>query len=533
MAVDYLAELTSQGNAFSLAHSIGEKALVYTFTLSPPTSLLVPGTDREPSKFGLSVNDIVIEPVTTMLREMDVDLPLIGKWVRVLTPDMVLPLKEDPIGGMPVADQLQLLGGAATGPGLTTTLTTHLPPESLMKSDPKPPKGVADKPPAGMGDEPGVPAVLGRVTGKVKETVKELKEVLKALGPFDVTVNVTIRVVDEDNPSSDSITKQVQMSVDGGSTWTALPSGATQLPAQPYKFSLRLPAQFSELRATTPEVVRLGVYVSVDLSVTPPGIAPVTATVNLPAVPLVLPTIPIPTIVVICEHELFFGRKLVVVPSDSLIGQAVSSGGRPVGSALTLTNDTIEALKSALAAGSGALALDGFLDGAAAGAAGMSLATVAQTIPNQTAAAVLMSLADSPGQTIIVASSQLGTLDAPNLTFDSGWWGKVTANHMASSLIVVGRPGTTVSFGQQGPWPWREQLTSLTITLGASELACVVPSLVAPNATINIPASDPRSKMWISFGGTVTSFSPKQSDNQISSIGITRSSAGLGLMPAT
>jgi hypothetical protein len=53
--------------------------------------------------------------------------------------------------------------------------------------------------------------------------------------------------------------------------------------------------------------------------------------------------------------------------------------------------------------------------------------------------------------------------------------------------------------------------------------------LIPPEATVNIAASNPASKMTIVFGGTVTSFSPKLYEDQISSIGITRPPAGLML----
>ncbi|MGQ0814150.1 MAG: hypothetical protein ACT4O1_06755 [Gemmatimonadota bacterium] len=524
MPVDYLAELTAQGKSFTLAHAAGTNPLVHSFTLTPPAGLISPSRDSQPPTLKLSVTDTVVESTVTGTRDLEIDLPIIGKWVRVPTPDLPAdPITENPIGGMPAAERLQQLSGTVTGL-LSTTLTTDMPPATLMQSD------------LSQGQTAGVPALLGRIKGVVNETIKELKEVLKTLDPIAVTAALRIRVVDDQSPSSTTTTSLVQVQFGSGTLGAltaAPPAGTALVNANPFTFSLRIPPLFSELRAAEPEVVKLSVYVSLDLSVTPPpaGSAPVTTTIDFPPIPLVLPTIPIPTIVVLCENELFFGRKLVVVPSDSLIGQALSAGGRPVGDALTLTNQMLTALSSVIGGLAGAASFAGFLTSAGGGAAGMTSTSIAATMPAATAAAVLMSIAQSPGQTIIVASSQLSTLDAPNLVFDPGGWfgiGRFTANAMASSLIVIGRPGTTVSFGQFGGWPIAAQLTPLTITLGPG-VGCAISSLVPPGATINIQPTDPASKMTIVFGGTVTSFSPKQNQDQISSVAIARPPAGLML----
>lgn len=518
MAVDYLAELAKAAGAFSLSRAAGSTPLEHVFTLIPPAELLRPGAQGEPPSLQLTVSDMKVQPVVTGTRQLDIDLPIIGKWVRVPTPDMPAdPLLEDPIGGMPSAERLQQLTGTVTGP-LSTTLTTDMPPASLMTSDP------------GQGQVPGVPAILGRIKGTVNQTISEMKEVLTTLEATAVTASVRIRVVDDQQPSSSATTSLVQVRLPGSSTFTALPTAGVALAdGRPFSLTLRLPPLYTELRASAPEVVRLTVFLSIDVSVTPPGAQAVSTSFDFPPVPLVLPTIPVPTIAVLCEDTLFFGRKLVVVPSESLIGQALSAGGRPVGDALALTRQALTDLAAGLTS---ATAFAGFLASAGAGAAGMTSTAIAATNPAATAAAVLMSIAQSPGQTILVASSQLSTLDAPNLVFNPGGWfgiGRFTANHMASSVIVIGRPGTTISFGQQGGL-FKEQLTPFTITTGPT-LGCVISSLVPPDATINVPPSNPASRMTIVFGGTVTSFSPKQNQDQISSVAITKPANAL--LPVT
>jgi hypothetical protein len=518
MAVDYLAELTGQGHSFTFGHAAGANPLVYSFTLTPPVALVKPQRVGPP-KLELSVVDTVAQLVQTGASDFDIDLPIVGKWVRLIAPDLPAdPVNENPIGGMPAAERLQKLSGLTTG--LSTTLTTDMPPTSLMTSD------------AGDEQVPGVPALLGRIKGTVNQVIKELKDVKTLLPSIPVTAALRIRIVDDQDPSSTTTTSLVEASFAAGA-FAAIPASTALANANPFTFELRIPPLFSEFRVAAPEVVKLSVYVSLDLSVTPPpaGSPPVSTTIDFPPIPLVLPTIPIPTIVVLCENELFFGRKLVVVPSDSLIGQALSAGGRPVGDALTNANQLLGALAAVTGGLAGTVSFAGFLASAGTGAAGMANTAVAAGMPAATAAAVLMSMANSPGQTIIVASSQLSTLDAPNLVFDPGGYfgiGRFTANDMASSLIVVGRPGTTVSFGQQAGWPFKQEISPLTITLGPG-VVCAISSLVPPGATVGIQATDPASKMTVAFGGTVTAFSPKNNQDQITSVGIARPPAGFTL----
>jgi hypothetical protein len=156
---------------------------------------------------------------------------------------------------------------------------------------------------------------------------------------------------------------------------------------------------------------------------------------------------------------------------------------------------------------------------------------LAASMPVQTAAAVLTTLAEAPGQTMIVASSQLTNLD--NYVFDPGGAfgiGRATASDMASSLIIVGRPGTTVSFGQHAGWPSKQELTPLTVKLGPNQLACAISEL-GPSVGLGegyaYDPSDPASFTKTVFGGSITSFSPKQNHDEIYSAAITRPQTAL------
>lgn len=520
MAFDFLSELTTKGKGFGLQHSPGSNPLLHNFDLTPASDLIQDLGGDEVAKLALEVLGTVREPVDTLIRETKVDLPIVGNWVRVPVPDLNDPLNVDPIGGMPVAQQLQQLSGLATGV-LSTTLSTNLPPSSLMESDP------------GKGATAGVPALLGRLKGTLSETVQELREVTKVLDSVSVKASVRITVTDDINPSSTAITNRIEVLVPtfaGWKTVSSLPAAGEPLGAKPFSFSLRLAPLFSELKGPIPDVAKVSVHVSVDLEVQPPAVGgstppPVKATINLPAVPLVLPTIPVPTIVVLCEGPNFFGRKLVIVPSDSLLGKAVTAGGKPIGEALSLTNSVIKSLKTVLSAAGAAVAFSGFLDGGAAGAPGVTNSGLAASMPVQTAAAVLSTLADAPGQTIIVASSQLSNLD--NYVFEPGGFfgGRFTGSDMASSMIIVGRPGTTVSFGQHAGWPSKQELTPFTVKLDANQLACAISEL-GPNVPFGTgyayDPTDPASFTTKVFGGSITSFSPKQNNGEIYSAAITR-----------
>jgi hypothetical protein len=528
MAIDYLDQLTEQAKAFVLAITSKVDPLTTSFALSPPASLVKPGGDGTvvthvpPPRLALTPVELVKAPVEVGSKVTTVDLPLVGRWVRLpgLSPTGN-PADEDPIGGMPVADHVpEVTGGltsvtAGLSGTISTTLSEALPKPSLMLSE------------TGQELVPGVPALLGRVAGTVTEVIKEIQEVLQTLDPIGVAAQVTVRVVDDRDPSGTVITDQVRISFDNGATWDPLTATSTAMGGTPLTFQLRLPVLVSELTAAPPEVVPLSVHVSVGLQLTPPVGGVIQTSIDLPPVPLLLPTIPIPTLVVLCEEDYFRGRKLVVVPSGSLLGKAVSAGGRPLSDAIAVTSQVLGQLRSALTAAPGLVAFADFLLG------GQNAASS----PAAAAAAVLASLADVPGQTLIVASSDLTSLDGPGMVFDEGWGmfhiGRATANYMTDSLVVVGRPGTTVTFTQKGGL-LKELLSPLVVTLGAAQFACALELSLQPTvpfgtgvAAIQYPDSDPRSRMEIVFGGTVAAWSHKNHEDEICGVTMTLPPAGL------
>jgi hypothetical protein len=107
----------------------------------------------------------------------------------------------------------------------------------------------------------------------------------------------------------------------------------------------QVPGIFSELVAATPEVRRFSVQVGVNLSLEfPAGVVHSTGWINLPAIPVVTPTIPIPTILVLCEHANFAGRKLILVPGNSLLGAVAGSGAINIGAAIRLMTSAVDGL---------------------------------------------------------------------------------------------------------------------------------------------------------------------------------------------
>lgn len=190
--------------------------------------------------------------------------------------------------------------------------------------------------------------------------------------------------------------------------------------------------------------VQLSLQLTVDVPAPPPAPATPVSTgwIDLPPFPLIVPTIPVPTILVLCEERVFAGRKLVLVPSNSLIGTAA---GPAVGTALDLTR----------------AALDLLLPGHALSA---FLGTVAP--PAGLAAAAVKSEAPSPRQVIVAAHSRVDNLGGAEFVFEPGGWfdiGRVTGNDFARSLIRIGRPGTVFDFFHD--FNQIESITRLQVTL--------------------------------------------------------------------
>lgn len=404
-----------------------------------------------------------VRHITQAKVPVDIDLTLVGKWVRSGNSDLPTdPATEDPIGGMPIVEQVVV---SNTLSGLLETL----PPPALMSSDEE------------KEAVPGVPEVLGRIKGTVTQTVEKVTEVVESR---PLTLAVRWRVLDESTPGVSSPASDVRYRTAPDRPWQGLPDalelpeGGKPAPGTPKSLSLQFPALLSELKSGTPDVRTFKVQTSIKLSLTPPNQSAVTTSwIDLPSVPIVIPTIPVPTILVLCEHREFAGRKVVLVPSNSLLAEATAPGGIGIGDALNLTNSALESLASS-----------NYLIGFLASPPGTGAATAAN---------VLKSLAASPGQTIIAAHSRVDDLSAQEFVFAEGTFGfgRFTGDNMASSIICIGRPGTVFDFFQDPNL--NEAITRMQVTLDG-RLGCAIKKLDRIN-----PARD------AVYGGGITSHRPK------------------------
>jgi hypothetical protein len=455
MNMDYLAALNDLAHRFTAQALPASSPLDTILRLTPPAALTGPN--------GLALNETV-QQVADVEVPIKVDLALLGKWVRGTNADFPAdPSTEDAIGGMPVVEQVLV------GTGLSTTL----PPSTQMFSD------------TNYSDTPGVPELLGRIKGAVSQTVQRLSEVIER---HPVTVSVRVRVLDESTPGvSTPATATHRLGTTGA--FTPLPD-PLELPAAPKApdVTLRFPVAFTELTTGTPDMRTVKVLLSVKLTMTPAagGSATNSDWVDLPPLTLIVPTIPIPTILVLCEHRDFGGRKLVLVPSNSTIGMA---NGPTIGSALSIAN-------AALAAMSPTTGLAGFL-------------AATPGSPAHPAASAVMSLASSPGQTIVAAHSRVDDLSYPEYVFDPGGLfgiGRFTGDNMVSSVIAIGRTGTVFDMFQDPNL--NELITRFQITIDG---ACVCAIRKLDTTT---PGSD------VVFGGSVTSASPNHwNEDRITSVG--------------
>src|SRR6185503_1715524 len=437
--MDHAVALNQIASRFQARASIVGNGLTHEIRLDPPADAL-----------GLSLLDTV-KSLTAVPVPIQVDLAFLGKWVRTLVPDLPAdPATEDPIGGMPIVPQI--LGPLAA-------LTTALPPSSLMMSE------------AGQGTVAGVPEALGRIKGTIIQTVERIADVTTQL---PISVALRCLVTDESSTGASSAPVGAEFSTDDGATWSALAgvftinSLAGAAAGTLRRLRLRFPVRFSELTTGVPEVMTFKVQLSVQLSVdvpAPPPAPPVhvsTGFIDLPPVPLIVPTIPVPTILVLCESRLFAGRKLVLVPSNSLIGTAA---GPTLAAALDLTRTALDLL-------SPGSALSVFL-GTAVPPAGL-------------AAATLKSAAASANQVIVAAHSQVDNLDGAEFVFDPGGWfgiGRVSGHDFARSLICIGRPGTVFDFFND--FNQVESVTRLQVTLDR-RLGCALQQLeiLDPNLVV-------------------------------------------------
>ncbi len=501
------AVLTALASKFTIVPTTGTSPLKPILNIEAPAEARNPGA---PPAQPLSITDVNKTVEMVDVPRMKIDFSFLGKWVRASQIDLpASPAQESLIGGMPIVEQLVLETGTLSSPltgtppvpalsgSLNPTLTNTLPPAALMMTKP------------GSGTVPGVPEVIGQLACTVTDVIERVTEVVQTY-PLRLLVEWT--VVDD----LGSAVAVSYFATPGATTATPLPTPLT-LPAngipvadpQLLSLALTFPAVFSELTSSLPEVLRFTVRARIKLSVTlpapPPAGTPVdTDWVDLPPVPLVIPTIPVPTILVFCERLDFTGRKLVVVPDNSLIG-TLGQGGISVGSALQTI--TMPALISLMPMHP----MFTFLASAAPG--GMTAAGAAFT---------LTSLSPAPNDTIIVARSSIE--DLSQFVFDPGGFlniGRFTAATMARSLIAIGRPGAI--FDMYRDWNLSVASgTQLEITLDMS-LGCAIRDL-----TPNDPSATPSTIVYplpLPTPSLVTSFSPRWSHD--------RSIRSLALRPAT
>lgn len=463
--MDYQAALNELARRFTVASAGGTSALEPTFRINPP------GDAAGPDGLALTETVTRVAPVDV---PVDVDLRFVGKWVRAATSDLPAdPATEDPIGGMPVVEQVQVITGT------TGSLSTGLPTTDQMTSDPQ--KELV----------PGVPELLGRLKGSITQTVERVTEVLER---YPITLDVRWRLLDASSGGAPVAATGVSYRVDPNSPWQPLPDPLELPDVDAPALSLKFPAMCSELTTAVPEVMTFSLRPSVRLGLTLPPTTPpappppgpfTTDWVDLPAVPLVVPTVPVPTILVLFENRDFTGRRLVLVPGSSPLG--AEAGAMSIAAALELASSALQGL----------VGTHGFLDFLAATSGGAGAA-----------ASALKSLAPTYKHTLVKAYSRVDNLGADEFIIDPGglfWINRLTGEDMASSIICVGRPGAV--FDMFDHRDLDEGITRLQVTVDGS-VACAMSRVDEPN---------PR----VAYGGAVTSHRPTGGyEDRISSVNL-------------
>lgn len=260
-----LESLNTLAQSFTVALAAGATAREFTATLVPP-----PGGER-----GLTV----VEEVTrSEVVDGAVDLSWRTKDVRFVNTDILDP---NVTGGMPISDLLTLnIGNVTNGPT----------------------------------SPPGVPGVLGLLSG----TVPVVSEVTQTL-THAVTVEVRWRVRDESN----AVVSDVEWTVGGGGPGLEGTGGQINPPVANALNPLNMvfPVIFVELTGAPTPVARRSIQASVRLSAGSVS----TGFVDLPPLDVMLPVIPVPTLLLLFQHKNFEGIVLAVVPAGSPLTQGTIS----------------------------------------------------------------------------------------------------------------------------------------------------------------------------------------------------------------
>ncbi len=177
-------------------------------------------------------------------------------------------------------------------------------------------------------DPPGVPGVLGGLSGTLPIPIQTTTEIART-----VEIDVQWELTTAAGEVVDAVTWTVGGLAGVGGLVRPLP-GAAREPVQ-----LLVDLVLAELTSTPALPQRLTLTASVRLEAA--GVT--TPFIPLPSLPLVIPVIPVPTIAVFTRHKNFEGTKLVLVPGNSPLDAST------VNAAVTALNTTLEPLRDTLA----------------------------------------------------------------------------------------------------------------------------------------------------------------------------------------
>jgi hypothetical protein len=387
-------------------------------TPSPPTPLqfvvrLVPPGIRPKGPLEIDVTETV-----SQLTDANVDIGFLTKGVRFES----FPADGDPetlvggtvIGGGPIADPEVLAGtfGSLVDPFTEGDVT-----------------------------KPGVPGLLGRVTGSF-----QLPMDVTTTSTLAVDVQVQWHVRDEDgNPIAD-----VSWS-DGTQSGTGDPpvlAGNEALADLALTFS----AAFVELTSAPEPTAQRSVSASIRLSAGSTS----TGWVDLPPVTVLIAAIPVPTALVLFQDGNFADNKLLVVPATSPI---VDPARDTLKTALDAVNDALNAL-------GGAVGLASFFVG--------NLQTVKDAL-------------DAGGNFHFRKTDSIGNLNSIDL--EGGLLNDTEAEDEFSSLVFVGPPRRQVqAFNARN---FSDSEGQMNVTIGPELL------VLAGQLHSNSPASDPPGRISV------------------------------------
>lgn len=452
--MEYQTLLNDLASRFRLAELPASGSLV-----EPTIGLMAPG-----EILGQDGTLTLADPtrtVSTIERTVTLDLRFVAKQVRLPSRDLGDAIdSEIPIGGMPIV--------GAPIVDATQGVLWQLPDTAVMDSE------------AGKEAVPGVPALLGRLAGTVAVPVEQVTE---AVTPRPVLAGVRWRVLDDGTNRHAGDVKYVEVQDGQRGEYVPLPDPVEVAPAgSPSALGLQFPIQFTELRSATPKVRHVSVHASIQLVLDlGDGKVVRTSWIELPALPLVIPTVPVPVVLALFEHKDFSGRAFVNVPSGSLVGaNSAVPGAISVGAALELTASVLRSV-----------------------APDHHWLTFFTSVAGQQ----LLKMVPAAAQTIFAAESRIDNLGTDEYAFNVGTLGvgRLTVEDIVSSVICIGPQGTVVDLHDTRDNP--PDVTPLQTTIGG-DLGIVIK---------NLNTMDPAAE--VAFGGEITRIRPDTNFNdKISSL---------------